>query len=312
MPEPETPVVESTPETPESEPSSFEESADAAQKELASSEAETPVEVTPTVDTPPTEEPVETKVEDTDAEHIAWAKSIKGHFDPDKGFDTERLTKQAFELNKQNQSQAANLKQLQEAFQNPEIAEVFRKVYLQGNQTESPTPDVKPDSEKTNEEILTDFVDKRYDEKVGPLVKQNQFAYDKLLQREYQSTVETMKGEFPNYETISNDVNNAVAQAAADAGVTNETLLEYLAVNGKLVDTFRSAARNILYKPLQEKVTTTEKVEEQVKASLEKQKATQLPGQGSPSSSVDQKINEKMSFDDALEAAEEELKAAAS
>jgi len=313
MPEEVTPAVESAPETPESEPSTFEESSDAAQKELESSETETAAETTPTVETtPPTEESVETKVEDTDAEHIAWAKSIKGHFDSEKGFDTERLTKQAFELNKQNQSQAVNLKQLQEAFQHPEIAEVFRKVYLQGTPSEPTVTADKPDSEKTNEEILTDFVDKRYDQKIGPIVQQNQFAYQKLLQDEYKATAETMKSEFDNYDEISQQVNNVVAQAAVDAGVTNVVLLEYLAVNGKLVDTFRSAARNLLYKPLQEKVATTEKLEEQVKASIEKQKATQLPGQGTPASGVEQKIPEKMSFDDAMEAAEEELKTLAS
>ena len=217
MPEEETPVVESPPETPESEPSNFEESAAAAEKTLLENTGEeTPAPiVTPTTEAAPVEGEAEVKVDDTDPEHIAWAKSINGHFDPDKGFDSERITKQAFELNKQNQSQAANLKQLQEAFQHPEIAEVFRKVYLQPNGAQpTEAPAEKPDGEKTNEEILTDFVDKRYDEKVGKIAQQNNFVYQQQLQREYQNVADTLDKEFPNYAEIKESVNNSVAQAA--------------------------------------------------------------------------------------------------
>jgi len=313
MPEEETPVVEVTPEVTESEPSNFEESAAAAEESLLENAGDEPTpQVTSTEETPPVEGEVETKVEDTDPEHIAWAKSINGHFDPEKGFDSERITKQAFELNKQNQSQAANLKQLKEAFQHPEIAEVFRKVYLNGAPAATPEATVKPDSEKTNEEILTDFVDKRYEAKVGDLAKQNNFVYQQQLQREYKSVSDTLHTEFTDYDKIKESVNNAVAQAAADAGITQDALLEFLATNGKLLDTYRSAARNILFPALQEKVTTTEKVEVQVQESLDKQKRAALPGKGTPSSQVEVGEKGKMTFEESMEAAEEELKTVAS
>jgi len=304
MPEIETPSQEPSPETPESEPS-FDESFESAQSELESTEKE----VTPPVESPTTETPTEpeVKVDDTDPEHIAWAKSVKGHYDPGKGFDTERLTKQAFELNKQNQSQAANLKQLQEAFQHPEIAEVFRKVYLKGETT--PAPVEKPDEEKTNEEILTDFVKKALQKEIEPLQAQTTVMRTSWLQNQYDSTAAALDKEFEKYSEIKQDVNNAVAQAAVDAGVSNIALLEFLADNGKLLETFRSAARNILFPKLQEKVKTTTEVEEKVKESLEKQKRALLPGKGSPSSVIEKGDLGKVSFEDAMEAAEEELKA---
>ena len=290
----ETPEVESAPGSPESEPSTFDDAAEAAQKDLVSSEAE-PTETAPTVE--------ETKVDETDPEHIAWAKSIAGHYDPEKGFDSERITKQAFELNKQNQQQAENLKQLKEAFQNPEIAEVFRKVYLQGDTSKAPEPTDKPDEEKTSEEILTEFVNKQFKENFQEVEPKFQAMYGNWLESQYESTYKTLKGEFSNYDEIRDQINVEIGKAAEQAGTTSANLLEFLAQKGRLLDTLRSAARNIVFPTLQEKVTTQDKVKEE----LEKKKRAVLPGPGSPSSVVEKGIVEKMSFDDAMAAAEKEL-----
>jgi len=303
MPEEETaaPAVEEVPESSESASTTFEESFTSAQKDLESTGEETASESTTTAEVP-------AKVDDADPEHIAWAKGIKGHFDSEKGFDTERITKQAFELNKQNQSQAENLKQLKEAFQHPEIAEVFRKVYLQGGETTTKTTTDKPDEEKTSEEILTDFVNKQFQENFGQVQPKFQAMYDQWLETQYNTVYTTLKGEFENYDEIRDQVGEEMEKAATQAGTTTTNLLEFLAQKGRLLDTFRSAARNIVFPSLQEKASTQDKI----KVELEKKKRAVLPGQGSPSSSVSEGDKEFKTFEDAMSAAEEELKSAAS
>ena len=298
---PEETAPEQVVETTESAPSSattFEEAieqAEAAQEGTGAESAATEPKASPTVEQ--AEEP----------EHVRWAKSVNGNVDPATGqIVHDRVLKQAFELNKQAQHQAQVLSQLEAVFKHPRIASVLAEI----SGAAAPKLPDQPEAEKTDEQRLEEYVNERIQKAIGPIQAINQPLVAKYVDSEMNNTYNRLKEEFgtddsgvPLYDTVRDQVVASLAQAAANAGLTPHDLATRLALSGKLYESFATATRNLLFP----KVAEAARKAKTSGASLEAAKRAQLVPKGTPAREVKPAGRKVDSFEDAVEAAEEEL-----
>jgi len=244
-------------------------------------------------------------------EHVKWAKGIDGDWDPATGqFHTDRVLKRAFELNKQNQAAAQRLAQINQALQHPEIAAVLQKVYGQPQQQPAQPAKKEPEGEKTDEQILSEFVEERVKKLVSPIEQRAALVYQKYLKSEVELTRQTLREEFGKegdayvYDSVAPDVVGRLSAMAQEANTTLDQLVSYLVDRGKLTDTVREVTQTILYPKIREKAVQTQ-VQTQQKQ-IEQKKGTRLTSSGTPAKQV-KPVKKVDSFADAVAAAEEEL-----
>lgn len=242
-------------------------------------------------------------------EELRWVKSTSGLVDPSTGaISTERLAKQAFEANKQLQTQARTLSQLQTLLQIPKIAQVLAEVT--GTAQPKPTEAAEP---QTDEQILEAFVQQRIQQALGPAEQRLQALYARHEESQFEACHKQLQEEFGKtedgqhfvYDTVARQVGEQIESVAARANVNPRALLSHLIANGMLYETFQSAARNVLFGTIQQKAKAAQ--EQASSATLAQKKRTQLTAVGSPARSVATVQKSAASFEDAAELAEKEL-----
>lgn len=288
------------------EPKTFDEAVNAALEETQEVSGE---EVSTPAETEASEAEKTTEEATTEAEHIAWMKSVEGNVDPESGeVNIDRISKQAFELHKQTQQQASNLSQLNEILKNPQVSQFITELY--GGKVAPREPATIPNAEKTDEEILGEFVDKRFEARVGSLNENVNILTDKLIVSEQTLARKQLIEEFPNYDEIKDQVGAMIGSAATRARMSATQLMNTLALNGTLHETLQQAAMTILYPALaKEKSATVVPAKTVVTLVDEAKKRTNLtnPGANSNAQSTEAVI---ATFEDAADAAEEEIASA--
>lgn len=283
---------ELSPDSSESEVSSFEDAVERARAETTSD--------TESSEARPADQTASAEAEKAspEPEHLAWVKKVSGNVDPQTGqLIVDSVAKQAFELNKQNQQVLGQMQQVRQLLLHPEVLPIVQRIAAGGkSETEKP----KAEAEKTDQEILQEFVDARVNELTKNLQQRNDRVYQKFLASEFENTYRRIKEEFPNYDEIREEVGALVAASAKDAGLSPDQLMAYLAENGRLYDAIRTGVVNVLFPKLQSQAKT--KSEESGKEKLR----AKLPSKGTPSSKV-RSDKSVATFEDAVRAAKEEL-----
>lgn len=257
-----------------------------------------PQEAQPEQETPaaPPEEP----------EHVKWVKSVQGNVDEKGEIVLDRVLKQAYELNRQNQTVAQRLAQINQALQHPEVVAALQRAYGQ-QPAQQPA---KQEGEKSDEEILAEFVEERVKKIVSPIEQRAQLLYQTHVLDQVNLTRATLREEFGKdgeayiYDQVAPDVVNRLASIAAENNVTLDAVISFLVDRGKLTDTIRELTQTILYPKIREKAVATQ-TEVKQKA-IEQKKGTRLTSAGTPAKQV-KAVKKIESFMDAVEAAEEEL-----
>ena len=252
-------------------------------------------------------------------EHVRWAKRIDGYFDPGTGqFAHDRIIKGAFELNRQNQSQAQQIQQIRQALQDPDL-----RAYLEARRRGQPAAPIvqprEPTAEKTDEQILEDFVLERAQKAIQPIVERLERLAPRVEQYRQQQVVgqvdqayTALREEFGQdaaggyvYDMIAPQIADAFDSAATRLGATREQLVGALVDRGQLVGTIRSIARDIDWE--RQRQFVGRQLAAAQSADVESKRRTRLsPGRGTPSGQVtpSRKIE---SISDAWEAAEAEI-----
>jgi hypothetical protein len=179
----------------------------------------------------------------------------------------------------------------------------------------------EPETEKTEEQILEEFVDGRAKKLVEPLQQQNELLFKNYHDNQVSSTYQRLKESFGNdddgnpvYDTISAEVGRQVAHQASLMKQDPQTFIGNVVRHGLatgnhdlLFNVFSSAARNVLFPRLVEQ--NTEKKGQAERQAVDRKKKAALPKKGRPSKSVsaDKEIK---TFDDAVKEAEREMKEA--
>jgi hypothetical protein len=310
-PAPEEGTAEVTPET-------IDDAYDAAELDLGIGKeaSEAPAEkAAPAEEETAEEEPVE------EPEHIKWAKSIEGDYDKETGeLIPERVAKRAYELNKQYQPTAQRNAELNKLLLHPEIYPHVARI-MSGTAPPAKEETKEPETEKTEEQILEEFVDGRAKKLVEPLQQQNELLFKNYHDNQVSSTYQRLKESFGNdddgnpvYDTISAEVGRQVAHQASLMKQDPQTFIGNVVRHGLatgnhdlLFNVFSSAARNVLFPRLVEQ--NTEKKGQAERQAVDRKKKAALPKKGTPSKSVsaDKEIK---TFDDAVKEAEREMKEA--
>ena len=249
-------------------------------------------------------------------EHLKWVKSQSGFVDPATGqVNLEAVAKQAYELNRYNQTTAQNLNQLGALLRHPKIAAAMQEV-VQGIQP-PPQAGQQPageQPEKSEEEILAEFIQSKIDATIGPVQQQAAYAYQQYEASQVQLAYQQLKNDFGTskvdgkdvavYDTIAQQVDQQIISEAANVGATVPQYFSYLIRSGQLYPKYNTLARAVLYPTLQQK--NQQAAAQTQQTNLEKQKRTTLTGKTSTPAvkSGNKKIT---SFAEAAAAAEEEL-----
>lgn len=311
--EQEAPEAETT-GTAEDQPLGMHEAYEAAQSALGITEgtgdepADTPGRATETA-------PAAAGTTVEEPEHVRWAKAIEGDFDPVTGrFVEDRIVKRAFELNRQNQSQAQQIQQIRQALQDPEVRAAIQEAR---NRRQAPAaPTQTPPAEKTDEQILEEFVMERVNRTLQPVLQKiiprvEQYRQGQVNVHKDQ-TYAQLREEFGAdesggyvYDSIAPQVAEAFDTAAQRLGTTRDELVSALVDRGQLLPTIRSIARDVDWQRQREAAAIVASA--QSAAAVNAKRGTRLsPARGTPSGAVSQskKIN---SIADAWEAAEAEI-----
>lgn len=221
-----------------------------------------------------------------DPDHIKWVKSIDGDYDKEKGeINVDRLAKRAYELNKQAQTTAQKIASIERLLQRPEMREALDRV----RNPQAPKAETKPETEEnlTDEQILKNWLKEQLGEVITPLKQENQLLYAEYAKNQISNTLNQLKDEFgtdedgtPVYDSVKEQVGQQLAQIAQNYNMPVDAFVHQLIRQNLLYQTLSSTARNFLYPKLKERISTmqTRKVEDK--------KKFQMPGKGSPVSSV--------------------------
>ena len=301
-------LAESADPAPDQAPPSIEDAFQAASDALDSQESAGSTAAAPDKTAPGTTEPGKA----AEPEELGWVKSISGLVDPTTGqISTERLAKQAFEANKQLQTQARTLSQLQTLLQIPKIAAVLQEVT--GATQAQPAKQPESTEPQTDEQILESFVQERIQAALGPERQRLQALYARHEENQFGECHKRLQEEFGKtedgqhfvYDTVAAQVGEQINTAAARAGVNPRQLLSELVARDMLYETFQSAARNVLFPTFKQQAEGAKKQAET--ATLAQKKRTQLTPAGSPSRNVGVAPRNVTSFEDAAEQAEKDL-----
>ena len=243
---------------------------------------------------------------ETDPDHIKWAKSINGDYDPEKGeFNIDRIVKRAYELNKQNQSLAQETNWFKQLLEKPELSEIIARGMNKGNGAEDKGPE---DSVDEDAKFFDEYPAlKKLNERLKSLEGENSKLFADRVRTETVNAYTKLKEEFGNneegkpiYDTVRDEVGKQLMAAASQANITVQEFVSELVKRDMLYSTLSATARNILYPKLYERINklTNSRVEEKKKANL--------PKKGTPSTSVKQAETKVNTMSDAFKAAEAE------
>jgi hypothetical protein len=304
----ETPQESAVPDYPQSIDDAFE-AADAA---LNPEQGGTP-------ETPAPKTPAEGKVVE-EPEHVRWVKSQNGMTDEKGQPIIDRVLKQNYELNKQNQATVQAINQIQQWFQIPTVKAAIEAHLGGGNGAAPAKQETAEDlSSKTDEQIFRDAIreeaKKVAEEMVRPLVSQLQFSVGRNLDQTFNATKAALDTEFgvsddgttPVYETIKNEVGAVIANTASRMGKHPHELLSTMAMQGTLFDALKSIARDLLYPKVSASLQEVRKKATTV--ATDQARRANLPGRGSPGAQARKPAPKVNSFEDAARMAEEELAA---
>lgn len=235
-----------------------------------------------------------------------WVKSVSGNVGPDGQIIPDRIHRQAYELNRQNQKTAQEIAEYRRLLSDPKVAEAIRAATSGAEVKAKEQPEER---EKTDEQILQEFVEQKakelFEREYGPRLRDADIAWQRQFESDMVATRNRLDQEFgkDEYESVKEEVGQAIAHAAAEARLHPVALLQDLSRRNRLYDTLASAARNALYPKIRQAAVTAKTAAEN--AQVAKAKSAKLPGKGTPAQAVNKshKIN---SFQDALEAALEE------
>jgi hypothetical protein len=249
-------------------------------------------------------------------DHLKWVKSQSGFVDPATGqVNLDAVAKQAFELNRAYQTQAQNINQLGTLLRHPKIAAAFAEVT--GGMQQQPQAGAQAEtepSEKSEQEILAEFVRSEINAVLAPVQQQASIAYRNFEASQVALAYQQLRNEFGTtkmdgkdiavYDTIAPQVDQQILAEAASVGATVPAYISYLIQNNLLYPKFSNAAKAVLFPSLQQKTAQAQTTATQT--SLEKQKRTALTGKSS-SPQVRSGAKKITSFAEAAAAAEEEL-----
>lgn len=222
-----------------------------------------------------------------DPEHIKWVKSIDGDTNKETGeILVDKVAKRAYELNKQNQTVAQQLAQLQQILRNPEVAKAVLNAVSPG-QKQAETKAEPEKTEKTDQEILDEYVDKRLEQKITPLMQENQLLYQEFARSQIKQAGDVLRQQFGNddsgkpvFDTIGTEVAQQIALAAQKANMHPQQFLDALIRTGQLLPTLEATAKTILYGKMKEQVEALKS------RTVQEKKKTNLVGPGTPAKSV--------------------------
>jgi hypothetical protein len=283
-------------------PQTLEESYDAAQTEISEGTGEKESQTTEApVDAGTANESVE------EPEHIKWVKSIDGDTNKETGeILVEKVAKRAFELNKQNQTVAQQLAQLQQILRNPEVAKAVLNVVAPGQQP-APAKPATEKAEKTDQEILDEYLEGKLNERITPLVQQNQMLYMEYAKGQMQNAIGQLRQTFgndesgkPNFDAIGPEVFQQIGVAAQRAGVHPNQFIDALIRNGQLYPTLEATAKTILYPKMKEQVEALRN------RTVQDKKKVNLTKPGTPAKSVNEVTKQVNSILEAARQAEAE------
>ena len=245
-----------------------------------------------------------------EAEHIRWVKKVDGLVDKDTGeLNLDRIAKAYYEMNKGFQTKAQQINQITQLLADPDIkAFIDRKV---SGKPEPAPAKVEEKGEKTDEDILREFIDERAKaiatEMVGPVNQKLQQA-DVVIQRHIQSETisagEKMAEEYgkDEFEAMWPEIYQTVANAAAGQRMNPDTLIQSLVMNGAWFQTMQNIANNLVAPKYKNELAELKKQRESKE--LEAKKRTRLTtGKGSSEKSVREAVKVR-SIRDAARAAE--------
>jgi hypothetical protein len=290
--------VEST-----SEPTvmTFEQASAAALKEVEESETDAEQQETAAPDGKAETAP-ETSVEEP--EHVKWAKSVSGNVDDKGNLVVDRILKQAFELNRQNQTTVQQLTYLNQALRHPEIAAAIQRV-ISGGQPQAPEP--KAAEEKSEADVLRDHIRAVVSEQIKPVQEDSKALLDHLVLTECNLTYQQLCDEFgkAEFDSVGPLINQQLATAAQQSGMTLNDLIRSLVKSKSLHSVYSSTARSLLYDRVKQAKAQEVKAAERKEIETKK-KLTPVPA-GSSGKGAVKVPREIKTFEDAVKAAEEEL-----
>ena len=242
-----------------------------------------------------------------EAEHIRWLKSIEGMADKETGqLNTDRLAKAYFEMNKGFQSQAQRVNQINQLLQRPDVAQAIDRI-VKG---EPEKPKVEAKVEKTDEDILREFIDERAklmaEAQFKPMnekLQQAEVVIQKHLAAESVAAGTKMEEDYGKEEFAAMwpDIYQTIANAAAGQNMQPQQLISNLIMNGLWLQTMENIANN-LAAPKYRTQLAEMKAQKESK-DLEAKKRTRLTPKGSPEKSVRENVKIR-SIRDAARAAE--------
>lgn len=238
-------------------------------------------------------------------EHVRWAKAASGNTDEQGNLVAEKLAKQAFELNRQFQLNAQKLAQLDRLLAHPKMRAAMEEIHGAPKSRETGT---ETEGEKTDEQILKEFVQKTVDETTKDLRERAAFAHQRAINAEIELTTRKLHEEFgrDQYESIKEDIGRQMAVSAQQAGITPVQLVNFLIEKDQLFPVLQQAAQSLLYPKLKEQVRRTAETADKQKIE-EKKRTTVVTAKGTSAASVSKAQPEINDFWSAAEAAEKEL-----
>lgn len=291
-------ATESAPET----AMSFEASAQAALAEYEKSHPESDQQEAAAPEGQAETTPVPTPAEEP--EHVKWAKSVSGNTDGEGNIIQDRVLKQAYELNRQNQQTARELAQLNLALRHPEVAQAIQRV-IAGTPAK-PEP-VAERADKTDEQILAEFVEDKIASKIKPVVESNEALVSRLVLNDCNSTYEKLTKEFgkENFDAVLPAINQQLNAVAQQTGISFPELTKRLVLTERLSEVYSNAARSMLYEKLKQD-RAQEAQTKQASTVEAKKKLTAVPVQSSTGKTLSKPAREIKDFWDAAKLAEEQ------
>jgi hypothetical protein len=245
-----------------------------------------------------------------EAEHIRWVKKVDGLVDKETGeLNLDRIAKAYFEMNKGFQTKAQQVNQITQLLADPEIKAVIDR--RTSGKPEPPAPKVEEKRDKTDEEILRDFIDERAkaiaSEMMAPVnqkLQQSDVVIQKHVQSEINAAGEKMKEDYGSdeFEAMWPEIYQTVANAAMGQSMQPQQLINNLILNGAWLQTMQNIANNLVAPKYKTELAEL-KAQREAKE-LEAKKRTRLTtAKGSSEKSVREAVKVR-SIRDAARAAE--------
>ena len=287
-------------------PMSFEQAAEAALGEQSGSapaqDATAPSEGK--AETTPAPIPVE------EPDYVRWVKSVSGNTDAQGNINVDRVLKQAYELNRQNQLVAQKLSQFNQALQHPEIQKVVMRL-ANPQQAQEPAQ-----AELTDEQILNQHIEKIIEQRMSPVLsplqEQAQLAFERAVKAETDSAFYALQEEFgkDEFNSVIPEIQNQLQMASLQSGVPIPQILGLMVQRGALYPAMAQIARNALFPQLKQRINQASQTAQDQNIEAKKKLTMAAVKGGTPVKQVSKPAPKIDTWEDAWKAAEKELEEA--